>query len=324
MSSDNKDFYGRTLWAVVVEPDGGQLPSWYYRRLRELSLTVEGDRELGPLARRYSGHGAVVMQEGIVITTSETLARQVVWLAMDAFDKMEEGGQLEGRKPLVSMGRMKLEEGLYRTKQDADIMDRIEGVLSRPGRKPAAKLWAVSCMECCQVTGVKHWSPINCANCGGVLIHSRPGSPLAYKDPGGDILMAWQRTRFQGAHWEPAPISDHGADVPDLYNPPAGREEETVDLLHASPALLDAIRAMPREIAFDFLDAVFATRTYRTAETRLALRAETVTNFFQQGGSPANVDLIEPAGRLDLIYAAPVLGHDNVVAWLMAQQRGSI
>jgi len=305
------------LWICLIEADGCQLGSKYYRRRDELALRVRGDKELGPLMRRAGEEGtSVIFQEGAVITTSESLARQMAWLAQECFDELPEE-ELEGRHPTVSIGRISLTENLIMTKEDSQVMDRIGRVLGKRGRKPAAEWWVVSCTECAQAHSVEHWSPVNCPNCAGFLIHSRRGQVRTYADPGGDIFDVWMRTRFSGPHWEPVAIDPGGQQPPTVGDMMSDREAESVNLLATSP-VLDKIRTMPRDTAISFLDAMFIHRTYRDLERRLQNRIEVATRFFARGGLPTAVSLTEPK-LPDLVDAADIMGNEETVTWMMYQ-----
>lgn len=308
----------REMWICIVEADGVQMQSRYYRRRDALALRVRGDMELGPLARRAGeDNSAVIFQEGCVIAASESLARQMAWLARDCFDEMEMRGELEGRHPTVSIGRIVLSDSITRTREDAQVIERIETVLGKRGRKPPTTWWVVACKECVTLNEVEDWNPVNCPHCSGFLIHMRKGRMPRFADPGGDIFEAWKRTRFAGPHWEPVPIDPDGVQPPAAVEIYGASEEATVELLAGSPAL-DQIRQMPRDIAFQFLDAIFIGRTYRDLELRLDARARTATEFFKRGGAPTAIRLTEPKVP-DLVDAAQVLKPSAVVPWLLAK-----
>lgn len=319
----------RELWICLIEADGCQMPSVFYRRRDALALRVRGDDELGPLARRAGENGSsVIFQEGAIICASESLARQMAWLARDCFDDMERKGDLDEvdeagnvirmRRPTVSIGRLSLTSNMTRTRQDTQVLDRIEKVLGKRGRKPASQTWAVACTECVRLSEVEDWAVVNCPHCHGFLIHNRPGSIHVYADPGGDVFEAWKRTRFAGPHWEPAPITDNGQTPPVDPEILSDRESDVVDVI-AGSTVLDDIRQMPRDFAFDFLDAIFINRAYRDLERRLQARAMTATEFFKRGGAPTGIRLTEPK-QPDLVDAADVLGAQSVASWLLTQK----
>lgn len=293
----------RWLHIVLIEWDGGQPPSHYYRRLHKLAFKVRGDKEIAPLARRDTGQG-VIFQEGAVITASETLARTIAGYATD-----------EGAVN-VSIGRVQLDDTFTRTPQDAAILNRIEQIMGKRGKRPPEELWAVACTECVQLNSVTHWAPINCPNCGGLLVHARRGQVTTYADPGGDILSAWKRTRFTGPHWEPAPIHPTGDCTPATVTILSDKERDAVELIEGSPALLDKLRRMPRDTAISFLDGIMINRAYRGREARQAARIEAATAYFMRDGNPAAFKINEQA-LPDLVDATAALGPSVVVTWLL-------
>jgi ribosomal protein S27E len=315
---DTNELEEKDTWVVLVEADGNQMPPMYYRRLRSLAYKVRGDKEQGPLERRDEGQG-VIFQEGAFLCPSYSLARSVAFLARDMFNKIPD---LEGY-PTVQVFRMQQVASLTRTPQDAQILNRIETVLSKKGRKPKATDWVVSCTECCEANHVHDWTALNCPNCGGLLIHSRKGKPASYRDPGGDVFDAWRRLRFaNGLHWEPVKLSeDEEAPLPpevkDL-SPGLSQEQKTVEKIRNSGKFLQTLRSMERETAFAFLDTALVNRTYRDSNSRNEKRVQTAVAFFARMDDPTAISLVEPADEVDLIDAADALGVDTVVGWLVA------
>lgn len=287
---------------VLIEWDGEQPPTKYYRRLHGLALRVRGDKEQSPLARRSPGDDrGIIFQEGAVICPSASLARTVAFIARD-----------EGAAN-VSIGSAHLDNNFTRSRQDAEILNRIEEVMGKRGRKPEPIAWAVSCTECMTVNNVEAWAAVNCPNCGGLLVHSRKGQVVAYADPGGDLLESWVATRFQGANWEPAPIDPAGivpSANPEIFN---AREKQSVEAIASSP-LYAQLQQLPRDSAFAFLDAIMVSRAYRGRDERLQTRVQIATEFLRRGGNFMHISLTEPDAP-DLIDAA-ALGVDVVVTWL--------
>jgi predicted RNA-binding Zn-ribbon protein involved in translation (DUF1610 family) len=303
------------LWAVLIEWDGTQPSSKFYRRLHALAYKVRGDKEQSPLTRR-SGDGdgsqGTIFQEGCIICPAQSTARAIAFLAREMLDEME---NIKGT-PTVSICRLAMTSNFTMTRQDEQVMERIENVMSKRGRKPPATWWAVSCTECGKATDIEHWSPVNCPNCGGFLIHIRRGHTVRYCDPGGDVFDAWVRTRFAGPHWEPAPWSADGLAAPPLTAVNlAGREETAATRLQSSP-VMDKIRQMPRETAVAFLDAILINRAHRDTEARMNGRITAATEFFRRNGNPTAVSLAE-RDEPDLLDATNVLGAEVVAAWLL-------
>lgn len=305
----------KEMYIVLIEADGARMPSTYYRRRESLAMKVRGDRELGPLARRENGT-SVIFQEGAVLCNSYSLARQMAWLAIDAFDELERNGELEGREPCVSIGRASLTDNITRTSQDSQVINRIQEVLGKRGRKPEPGRWVVACKECCRIADIEHHNPIQCPHCSGFLIHKRKGQPVIFRDPGGDVLELWQRTRFaNGLHWEPAGISDYG-DIPpalDQVEVHKDRDREVIGLMSISPAL-ETIRRMDRETALLFLDAIFCNRTSVPRDERLNNRLQAATMYLRKGGDATAIELAEPDVP-DLFDASAVVPAGTIAAW---------
>lgn len=305
----------RGLYAVIIEWDGLQPPRTFYRRLDKLAFRVRGDEEKSVIARRVNeNETGLIIQEGCILCQSEKLARLVRNLAVEMLDEIVD---YEGRTPTVSMGRVQLNHNFTRTRQDSEIMDRIQSVLGRRGRPPADEDWAVSCLECGRVGHVETWAPVNCPHCSGPFIHSRRGKPVKYADDGSDIFDLWIRSRFAGPHWEPVE-QDPGAPAPpaevEILNQ---REQRPVAVMGQSAATLDLIRTMPRQQGIDVLDAIFLNRAYKEYDERQRNRLEIALAYMSAGGT--NIDLSETADRVDLVDAGSLFRREDIAGWLVAR-----
>lgn len=296
---------GETIYTVIVEFDGKTdgAKSLYYRRLHALGLYVRGgSKDKGVLERRQSYDDRIVVQESTVTCASESLARYIVHTAYEcgaAAAYIQTG-------PIVT--------NLTKTRRDAEIINRIEAKAARRGRKPVPEDWVCTCLECLTQTEQKVPYVVNCSNCGGLLIHTRKGHVRPLADPGGDVLEAWYALRFAGGAWEPCPVDDN-APLPvaaaTIYN---AREDRVVKSIAASPHL-DVLRAMNRENAFAFLDAILVAHAYDSPERRAERRVKVITEFMMKGGDATNISFVEPT-HPDLIDAA-ALGVGKVVGWLL-------
>lgn len=291
-----------SMWIVLIEWDGKQPPSKFYRRMDGLSFRVRGDKEVSPLLRRDTGRG-VIFQEGAILTASHSQARTIATIAIE-----------EGAKN-VSFGRCALSENFTPSHEDMQVLNRIHQVMGQRGPKPPKEIWTVACMECAQATPIETHHPVNCPSCGGMLIHARRGQPAKFTDPGGCVFELWLRTRFAGPHWEPVTIDRLGIIPPVVNEIYSDRERETADLLKASPAM-GMLDKMSRETALRFLDGMFVNRAYTPTERRLQGRMETAVEFFKRNGNPADFRLTEPP-QPDLVDAAGVVGIKETVTWLL-------
>ncbi|HLF28190.1 MAG TPA: hypothetical protein VJG32_17815 [Anaerolineae bacterium] len=301
-------------YVVLLEWDGVKPPSTYYRRLHSLAMRVRGDKAVSPIKRRSDGPG-VIVQEGCIITPSESLARTIGLIACDA--AREEGIPLTVQIAEASF------EPIRMTREDRIAMNRIEETLGKRGRPEAEIDWTVVCMECMTTSAVHAAHAVNCPKCGAMRIRIRAGAPVKFHDAGsGDALDAWLRTRFSpysGGRWEIPLLDKRSADRPPTPAPTDEREKAVVDALRGSP-LLGQIAKLDRADALCILDAVFVARGYWSAERRQEERIKAAALYFQRGGSPANISLAELPSP-DLLDAAGPLGAETVATHLILAER---
>lgn len=300
-----------TAWFVIIEWDGAQPPGTWYNRMHRLAGKVRGDKEQSPLQRREDK--GIIVQEGCIITKSESLARELA-LAAD---------ELGASLVMKYEGEGDVFQG---TRADHEVHRRVEEVLSKRGRKPKPERWAITCLEEMAVFEKETAEPMQCPRCSGLRVHSRPlgeaGSIRPFKDDGDDILRLWIRTRFAGPHWEPRPIADRGLPAPDfdLIDVGAPREAKVISTLDGSE-LVDILAGMPRNTAIDVLDAVFIARAYHDPDRRTEQRLTAITKFFGMGGSPIGITLPETPVP-DLFDAATLLGPGRAASLMMTYKNG--
>lgn len=296
---------------VLIEWDAKRVPSTYYRRMEVLGFKVAGDKELPPLLRRANDNitGGVIFQEGAIIVPSMSSARFIYWLALE-----------HGAKNVL-IGNLNIIEKMTRSRSDAAIIDRIERIYSKRGKKPSAVDWAISCSECLEVTHSVAWAVPNCPNCGGFFIHLRQGTPRQFSDDGRDIVDLWVATRFSGSHWEPVGLHQDAPVPPTAVSCDIGnaQEETTIVRIRRSGSLIAQLDQMPRETALSFLDAILMSLTRRTRNDRMESRAHIAADFFQKGGSPLQMSMLEPTEKqdIDLSLAGPTLSSSAITSWLL-------
>ena len=144
---------------VIVDGDGAAMGHNYYRRRRELGLGVRnnGDEE----------REAIVV-EGVVITRSESLARQMYMLAEATIRGVKEKNH--DRNPTVSFGQIYLRPFVEKP-PDRELWNALEAFFSRRGRKPKGKRWSVYCEECFLNWDEESIQPVSCPECGGLAIN---------------------------------------------------------------------------------------------------------------------------------------------------------
>lgn len=303
------------MWSVIVEWDGRKPSTKFYNRLRKMNLAVRGDMSIGPVARRSNEDGSVIIQEGAFFCASETLAREIAQLA-----------QIDGAK-FVVLGQINDTEEYRATPEDRATFERLEATFGRRGRPTEEEAdWLVTCLEEGRTFDVRQRAfVVNCPNCHGLRIRSRKDAhPYYFQLPKhGDTFDLWTRTHFSQGMYEKPDRDGMFADLAQLprsVKPSVPVEAETVQKLSRSTDLLDRIKMVDRELAFQILSAVFTARTWIPKASRLHPRVEAVTHLFESGGSAVGVSLAEDPDTFDLLDAAAVLGTQMTAQyWLVTQ-----
>jgi hypothetical protein len=306
----NFDLKTNASYLVAIEWDGQQPPTRWYRRLGKLGLRVGSkSTEVSPVDRRaasinYAGQQvhAVIYQEGAIMVSSFSLAR-----LLKSYAKRE--GAIN-----VRIAAIEMIEAWEDTAADRELLGRIENVFGRRGRAPEPEKWAVTCSECLSVTAQEAAAVVSCGNCGGLMIHARRGLPSIYADPGGDVVAAWLRLRFGGAHWEPATIDEAGEEPPALEL--CNYDDKGAWIAMENAPALDLIRKMDRSSAFLFLDAIYVNLTSYDRAERVERRVKAVVEYYRLGGA-ATVQIDEGEAP-DLLVAAGPLAPRYVATALMA------
>jgi hypothetical protein len=144
---------------VIVDGDSMPLGSNFYRRRGALGLGVRGNRQ--------QGNGFAIVTEGIVITKSESLAREFYQIVQDTFEE-----QLKvhpERKPSVKYGRVVLSD-LELSPIDKELHQELTTVLAKRGRRPLPEEWHCGCEECDALWVNVSVRPITCPVCGATKI----------------------------------------------------------------------------------------------------------------------------------------------------------
>ena len=315
-------------YTVVIEWDGQKPPTNWYRRRDSMVGMVRGDKSQSSWDRRQrDGIDGVIVQESVIICTSESLAMSLADIAYN-----EAGYTLEyngGHRPevyIVEGETSKVQPGFSEWRK---VVQNIQSKLSKRGRQPAKVDYQVTCLEEMIVSTVKapRGRVINCPKCGGVHIRAREGQPHAFNDNGQDIFDLWLATRFAGPHFEPATVVDNGGvnapKVDDLLI--SQNDEMVIEGIKVSSDVLGIARQIAqtgRHDALLLLDAVFVGRRHNKEEKRNKARIEAATQFFAQGGSPAGIVLAETPIP-DLLDAATMLGAEIAAGYLLTYQHSN-
>lgn len=305
-------------YIVLIEWDGNHPPRKFYRRLHRRAMRVRGDMDLGPIKRRAVGAKedkpkALIFQEGAIISESRSAATQIYILARDMIDELYKEGEVQG-SPAVHMARMEWGKTMTRDPRDQRMAAKLEAKFSKPGRPPNPEAYVVTCQECGTVSAVETHDPVGCPSCMGFEIMSRKGDLKAYADPGGSVLKAWIRTRFSGSHFEPKDLTGT-EDPPEKPRIGSQKDQEIVDLMAASSNLWPLLDTMDRDMALDYLDAIYLGRRYDRQETRDRRRAEITVQYLMRVNDPVNAPLVE--GDPDLVDASGIIAEDSIVQWLV-------
>jgi hypothetical protein len=333
----------RTLHGVIIEWNGQHPPGSWYRWLEQMTgLSIRARNVSSPLASiaprkvyldqqlrdeldkgvldfRANEFGGI-LQEGAIFVSSPSLARTLFFLLVKGIPTKRAGTAMRIKPSNVQYVEVVIHESMNMLPADELALNRITATLSRRGRRTAPTTFAVTCYEDMKTFKEEAHAAIRCPNCGGQHFRARPGEPVAYKDPGGDLMTAWLRTRFAHGVWE---YAGEGAEpAPADINLLDKEEAAFVQQLLSAP-LMDQIKGLKRADQMTVLDAVFTQRVRWLGERRLKARMDALSNFFQMGGSPVGINLTE--GAPDLFDASGPLGAEfaaaKMLVYLSAQDK---
>lgn len=319
-------------WQLVIEWDGQRPPTKWYRRMNELAGKVrgDGDKSKGVIERRLTDEmveivtpdgtetvaAGLIVQEGCILCESRGLAELLA-----AYIQTEVAPMVE-RQPTLWLGKAELSTEFVVNQRDRQLINRIENVLGRRGKKPDEATHAVACHECADVylVDAPKGMVVNCPRCRGPLINVRVGTIARFADDGDDIVALWKRTRFFGPHWERARLDGKTpAPAVDALMM-SERDEDMVDLIEASPDLLDIVRQIAqddsREDAMGVLDAIFLARRSHDPQVRLENRVAAIQRYVMTGGNMMNVVIAETP-TADIIDASTILRTDRTVGYMV-------
>ena len=148
---------------VIVDGDGAAMGINYYRRRDALGLGLRGE---GANENREA-----FVSEGVVITWSESLARQMYMLAAETIEKVK--AENPDRNPTVSIGTVYLRP-FEEKPPDRQLRESLKAIFSRRGRKPKSSDWHVRCQECELMWDEASVQPLKCPDCGGLMLNWEP------------------------------------------------------------------------------------------------------------------------------------------------------
>jgi hypothetical protein len=289
-----------SLNLVLIEWDGGRPPTKWYNRLARLNLTVRGDMDKSPIARRASESG-VIMQEGAIVVHSESEARTLAHMAYSMGAKNVVVGEL-----FPTM--------LQATSEDLAALKRLENVLGKRGRGEPERDWTITCLDCLKSEQIHGITPVNCPECGSMRIHYYLGKLTTFKSSG-DQMFDWVQTRFVSNQFGIAPIADSGEEIPTVVNPVNDMEDlhriATVKNSKAATTAAEWLTAgkINQDTFYQILDGTY-TVTLRDEKELKSRRFYALSKYFELGGSPDNVSLATDVKCPDIF---DVMGCSNTI-----------
>jgi hypothetical protein len=313
----SKEAVTTTGFIVIIEWDGGIPPTPYYHRLRKLTSGVRGDDEKPVIARRSANvsdekMAGLTLQEGAIITPSETLARSIAGLAR------------RYGAPSVHIGEVSLKNYTHMTVEDEKALDRIDEAYGRRGRPLRAHGWQVSCIECMATYFVEKASYVpNCPSCGGFVLVTYPAkrpftyTPFPYNEEH-SLLNEWLIACF-GTGKFMVPMDDmtlQGYSAKGMKSSKMPKsidnvrivdpmEREIVDIIQGSDYTQHLVDTLPRDTVFAILNGVFASRRYYTPDHRSGKRIKAVMAIMADGYK-GSIRMSEDEIQIDLLDASSV------------------
>lgn len=292
---------------VVIEWDGKQPPTTYYNGLHRLNLRVRGDKDKDPVVRRSrSEDHSVIVQEGTVLVESESLARQVAYLARECGARSVFVGNCEFPDD---------EKGRKMTKAEEEVVNRFNRAFRQRGRPAEGdreeRSWVISCPECVHTSlQISDKLVIQCPSCGGLRVASRVGHrhifshhPLS--------LDEWKNMYFVEGYFEVPEVAEVGEPIKEveLFNENLevfeGLKSSAMVNTYLVPRLNDhSIRTI--------LNDLFSARRYYSQKDRQHPRTKMVVDLLERGVKPSKIPLIE-GKEYDVLDACVIGDGENLI-----------
>lgn len=262
-------------YLVILEADGEKPSSTFYEKRARLALKVRGaslDPSLTPVARRTRNgvELASIIQEGAIITPSRSQAVLIAELAREHGIKVVYFGTAN-ITPYESSAA------------DKAAFDKIQGILSKKGRKPEPEVFTVTCYEEMLTYELTASEVFLCPACHGTNIQTRNGHARRVRPPqaGENLAAYWLWSRFPHGKFE-IPLTDDEAPDPS-YGAVNDLEDLVVRMLGGSLGEIVAGRVpLSEKGKLDLLDAAYITRSYWPQETRDQVRAEALIMWVRE------------------------------------------
>jgi len=253
---------------VLIEWDGKQPSTTFYNGMRRLNLKVRGNKDQDPIVRRsrLEDH-SVIVQEGAVLVESESLARQVAYLA-------KENG---ARSVFVGECEIDLDErGRQMTQAEVDVVNRFNQAFRQRGRPQHKEehSWVTTCPECVHSsTKVSERPIIQCPNCGGLRVSARVGTRHVFSGTPKD-LEEWKNMFFVEGNFEVPILQTLGSSEVVREVVLDGENLDVYNGLKASPMVNSyLVNRLDINMFRDLLGDLFVARRYYSKKDRQHARS---------------------------------------------------
>lgn len=295
---------------VVIEWDGKQPPTTYYNGMRRLHLRVRGNKDQEPIVRRSRDEDhSVIAQEGAVLVESESLARQVAYLANESGARS------------VFVGDVDLQvDAPHRvmTQAEIDVVNRFNKAFRQRGRPAEGereeRTWVVSCPECVHTNVlVSETVVIQCPACGGLRAAARVGYRHVFSRYPVN-LDEWKNMHFVEGYFEIPEfhLGETGEPVNDVYL--SGENLEVYNGLLSSKMVNQfLVPKLDSTMYRTLINDIFVARRYYSQKDRQRSRTKMVVDLLQKGVPSSKVPLIEKTNEFEVLDASIIEGDEGLI-----------
>jgi hypothetical protein len=291
-------------YQVIIENDGKKPSGTFYGRLARLGLSVRGNKNLGVITRRTvkegSAEGSIIIQEGVILCPSYSLAQQIAHWASD-----------EGATVLIGTAELEM---FRPTVEDNEAFLHLDAKVAKRGPKNKAPELLV-CLEEAKSYLVEN-GEILCPHCRASAVEKYPYSDefiVEYQDDK-TTYENWLLTRFcTGTFIIPSWASSVTKGNKPIQYTAQGKVygENIADRL----AQLFGV-----DLCFRYLDSIYICNNRIGDERRIQSRARALVAYLLRGGDPATYQITSLTP--DILDAGAVAGADTAAS--LALQMGSL
>jgi len=286
---------------VLVEWNGRKPSSTFYNRLHDYGLysrrpTDDGEMSLLEWRANQRGrwksdnHRGVILQEGAIVVSSMTLARDIAMWARD-----------EGAK-IVQIANMVVEDFTMDEKDKAQF-EKLRKTVSKRGPKKLDEkgTYVITCLDEAESYEVEVESmPMMCTHCGGSNIQTRMGKQSIFQPMGKDedSRSWWKKTRFANGSFEIPVILPNNGKVNPVPRETVPNVDEP-DFVMLPFALQDEI-AKHVDILMHILDVGWCVTRY-SEKRRLDNRLQVLNAYAMSGGENYYSFVVPDNNRVDIL-----------------------